>query len=320
MDRSRDWCALAMFTGLTATAYGAPGDYVDALGDFIILPEGGATGPTKVAESEPVEKAEDSSVSRIHIDAGLTFASQYFWRGIIQESGGVIVQPSFQIGADLAEWDNGVAMTAVAGVWASFHDRETGATGTDSFVRSWYESDFYAGVGVTYKRYSFDVLYTAYTSPNNAFGHVDELSLSVGFDDSDLMFDGFALSPSITVAFEVGENQADSGLDQGVFLGVGVGPEFSFEEFPLGELTIGVPVQAGFSLDDYYEDGAGDDDAFGYFQVGVSASVDLPAPEGFGEWSVFAGADYVVLGDNTSNMNNGDEEEWVFTFGVSASF
>ena len=109
---------------------------------------------------------------------------------------------------------------------------------------------------------------TAYTSPNNMFQSVKELSFK--FSKAHM------LAPYGVLAFELGgdeSGQADGGQfiggSPGTYLELGVGPSW-----PLGDgvATLAVPVKMGLSLGDYYErldeNGVLTDDGFGFFDIG----------------------------------------------------
>ena len=109
--------------------------------------------------------------------------------------------------------------------------------------------------------------YTAYTSPNEMFTTVKELSFKVS--------KAHMLAPYGMLAFEIGgdeSGQADGGQHrrvEGTYLELGVGPSW-----PLGDgiATLAVPVKMGLSLRDYYErldeNGVLTDDGFGFFDIG----------------------------------------------------
>jgi len=103
--------------------------------------------------------------------------------------------------------------------------------------------------------------YTAYTSPNDAFPSVKELSFkaSAGVRGT---------NPYALVAFEL-EGQADGGAVEGRYLELGAAPHLG-----LSGLTVAVPVKVGLSLDGYYE-GLRGDERFGFFSVGGSVTVPL---------------------------------------------
>ena len=260
---------------------------------------------------------EESTADRVHLSVDLTFTNKYFFRGILQEKNGLIFQPSAELGFDLYESENW-SLSAYAGIWSSFHDERTGSTEPDEFISSWYEFDFYTGLSLSTGRLSADLVYTNYASPNDAFGHVDEISLALAWDDSGWI-DNLTLSPYMLVAIEIGSNQADGGSGLGTFLAVGIEPSHTYESTPIGDLTLSAPIEAGFSLSDYYE-GADGDESFGYFTAGIAASVPLPSPDGFGDWTWNVGFDYLLLGESTEAINGGSSDEWILHSGISFEF
>ncbi|MFK7759465.1 MAG: TorF family putative porin [Phycisphaerales bacterium] len=250
----------------------------------------------------------------------LTYTDQYFFRGIVQETDGFIIQPAIEIGVELYEGEHH-SLSGYVGMWSSFHDNKTGSTQTDNFTSTWYEFDFYAGLSLSMDRITADLVYTGYTSPNGAFGSVGEISIGLSLDDSGLWGDTeYGIAPYALVAFEVGANEADGGTNSGTFLAVGIEPSTALSDVLGSELTISFPVEAGFSLSDYYEV-AGSDESFGYLTAGVAASFPLEfVDDGFGEWSFHAGVNYLLLGDNTETINAGDDSEWIFHAGIGVAF
>ena len=85
---------------------------------------------------------------------------------------------------------------------------------------------------------------------------------------------------------------------------------------------VAVPVTLGCSLSDYYEDQTGgDDNFFGFFDVGVVASSALPfLPARMGPWVGELGLHWLLLGDNNEERNVGDTSEILLSFGLSTTF
>jgi hypothetical protein len=277
-----------------------------------------AQGSAEPAAPPTVDAAEQrADAGRVHLTIDLAWTDKYYFRGLLQEDEGFIAQPTIELGLDLHDagsWSLG----AYGGVWGSFHDEKTGASDPDDSLSVWYEVDFYAGLTLTTGRLSTDLAYTHYASPNDAFDDIDELILTLSWDDTGWL-DAVTLAPYATLAFEIGGAQGDGGDDHGIFLAVGMEPSHTYADTPIGELTLSLPIEAGFSLDDYYE-GTDGDESFGYFTVGLAGSVALPAPQGFGAWSFNAGVDYLVLGDTTEAVNNDESSEWIVHAGMTFEF
>jgi hypothetical protein len=241
----------------------------------------------------------------VKITGGIDFPSLYMFRGIRQEG-----DPSFttQPFVNLA-FAATPAMTVNVGSWNSFH---TGSTkdGPGAF----YESDFYVSGAFATGNVTTTALYTAYTSPVDAFGTVHELAFTVGFNDSE---NSVPMAPAVTLAFELGDNGADGPNDKGIYLELAATPAI-----PMGDdapLTLTVPIKLGLSLKDYYqladENGELQDNTFGYFSIGLMALKALSP-----NFDIHGGVLVYALGDNLKIVNNGDSAQVVGTIGLGFSF
>lgn len=266
------------------------------------------------AETPEATIAEPNS-GLVHLSLGADFANAYFFRGYLQNKEQFNSQFWMDAGFDIAETGD-TTWTANVGIWNAFDDGDAAGV-SDSFTENWYEADFYFGLGFEHNKWSGSATYTFYTSPADAFGTVEELIFGFGYDDSEDL-GKWALSPSLTLAVETDES-AD-GLDSGIFLGLGVEPGVSFDSEGFENFGLSFPAEVGLSLSDYYQDGAGDDETFGYFQVGAVASVDLPISAGYGAWTVSAGVHGLFLGDTPEAVNDGDSSEVFGTVGLSISY
>jgi uncharacterized protein (TIGR02001 family) len=237
----------------------------------------------------PLQAQNKVNTGSVNLSVSFDITTHYLYRGISQENQGLIFQPGIDVSFGVT--DN----TSINfGVWNSLHSNQTGAAagaGADSF----YESDLYVGVTHVMDDFEISVTYTALTSPNAAFGTVEELGFGVSYAHD--------LNPSATLVFEL-DGQSDGGTDEGTFIELAIAPDI-----PLGDdssISLSVPIALGLSLDDYYEAG-GDDDTFGYFDVGVDASMDLSdVPAEYGSWSLNAGLHVIFLGNNAAAIGGGD--------------
>lgn len=283
-------------------------------------------GVTRASQDEPVDTTAAPALadasSRLHMVAGVDFTNRYYFRGIVQERSGFITQPWAALTVDLVTNDTW-ELQGILGTWNSFHDTATNATSTDSFVSKWYESDFYASLAFSTGNWSAKATYTVYASPSDAFETVQDLTFTLGYDDSELL-GAWALNPALTLAVETGSNFADgASTNRGVYLEPSICPGFTLDDGIGGVLkgtSISFPLAIGLSLSDYYEDGAGDDDTFGFLSVGAKAAIPLDLCEGLGSWSLNLGVQGIFLGDNTKAYNSGHESEFVATAGLSIEF
>jgi len=278
-----------------------------------------------------IEAAKESCITG---DIGVAVVSQYVSRGVVLENQGVIVQPFTDLYFKLYEGEGFLNKVSLnLGIWSSIHSRHTDAgavSGGDPTTRSWYEFDWTAGIAFTFaKNFTFTPSIYSFLSPNDGFSTFYGLNLNLAYNDSELWGGKFALNPSVTVLFEL-ENKAGSGADEGVYYEVALNPSF-----PIGPVTLSVPLKAGFGSGDFYgslnqSTGAVEDEAFGYFSAGVVASLPLKfIPECYGTWTVNASATYYYLGDGTADFNTAprggavrdfDHNEWVFGGGLTVAF
>jgi hypothetical protein len=235
------------------------------------------------------------------------------FRGIRQDDTKVITWPYADLGLSFYSGDGAVkSVGANVGTWNSLHTGAAGSEGPSG--KLWYESDFYATLGLGFGGgVSLGTTYTAYTSPNSAFGSVKELAFKLGIDDSGALGRA-ALKPYGLVAFEL-DGQADGGTAEGTYLELGVAPGWA-----ASAVSVAFPVKVGLSLSDYYEL-AGEDETFGYVSVSGIVTVPLGAiPASYGAWNVHGGVEYQALGEMTKAVNAGDGSKVIGLFGVGLSY
>jgi hypothetical protein len=217
---------------------------------------------------------------------------------------------------------SGVGLTL--GVWNSLHGGPTGVEGGSASVdpSMWYEADFYTKLSATVLQdFAAAVIYTAYMSPNDRFPTVQELAVSLGFNDNKIL-GPFALNPSMLVAFEV-KGQADTGRHRGVHMQFGVTPGLTLLDKSRYPLSLSFPLLVGLSLSEYYEriSVGGADDVFGYASGGAAASLPLRfIPADFGAWQARAGVSVMLLGDNLERANRGNEVEVIGNVGIALTY
>lgn len=273
--------------------------------------------PLALAQSQPAPTPPRDGAKGAF---GVDFTTQYFFRGLQQENQGVVAQPWVELGYDLYESTTGVRdLDLTFGLWNSLHDGPTGGA-----EGPWFESDFSVDLASQLEeRLYLGARYTAYTSPNDSFDNIQELAVHTRFDDRGLWFESIdsGLQPSALIAFEV-NGQRDFGDDRGVYLELGVEPTFHLG--PLGSLdvTLSLPVALGLSLGDYFEEvGGGNDEFFGFLDVGAELSSALSfLPARIGKWDARVGLHWLVLGDNAEERNQGDTGELILMAGIATTF
>ncbi len=277
-----------------------------------------------VEEVDVVEEEEDEGPNqgKLSLTFNNDFTTAYFFLGILNERKGLIWQPSIDLALNVYEGDGALESVDVGfGIWNSLHSEETLADGSGPEII--YETDYYPSVSFTWNGgLTTTAIYYFYTSPNGAFGTVEEVSFELSYDDSELL-GAFAMQPTATLAFET--KNTSFGDDEGGSLELSGAPGLEVEmpadesgDYPIG---ISFPWVLGFSLYDYYEDDDGDDDTFGYASLGADVGVPLAfIPEDYGSWSVTAGLDVYFLADNLADANEDDEVYPVFTASVTMDY
>ena len=259
------------------------------------------------------------NTGRLSFSGGADITTAYFFRGIMQERNGFIIQPYAEMGINLHK-DEGPfsGLSLIGGFWNSIHSEGTGATGSE--LRVLYEQDWYGGLQLQLfdNKVTSRAFYIAYTYPGGAFPTVQEVDISAALDDSEWL-GAFAMKPSILFGFET-ENTA-MGTERGQYMEIGVAPGFNIVDSESFPVTLTFPNKVGMSLDDYYEVSDSNEDFFGYYSGGAKLSFPLTfIPEDYGAWSASGGAQVYVLGSNTRDLNDRDGVWVVGTWGISMAY
>ena len=246
----------------------------------------------------PAAAQDMGNNGNVSLSSGVDLVNQYYFRGIVQETGGFIAQPFLDGSISFG------AASITAGTWSSLHSR--GDAGFDGAPGSFYETDFYAGIGGAAGPIGVDVTYTAYMSPRGTWGTVKELALGLSVDN--------VAAPYATIAFEVDGNAAgDSG---GTYFELGVEPSAPLD----APVSLSFPIAIGLSPSNYYNPG-GVNHAFGFFSVGASIGVPLNVPEGYGEWGLGLGVSALVFGEGLKQINGEDSGAKIIAlFGLSLGY
>lgn len=251
----------------------------------------------------------------VTLAGGFDLLNTNVFRGIRQNATEIAMRPFVDVGVTAHDGDGVLSRLGVhAGMWNSLH---TGDTGSDGPARSMrYESDYYATVSMGFAgRVTLATSFTAYTSPNEMFTTVKELSVAVAFDNEGRLS---ALDPYALVALELdtarGVGQADGGADAGRYFEAGVTPNVG-----VARLALMFPIRLGMSVGDYYEL-AGEDNRFGFISAGAIVSVPIIGTRDGRSLSVRGGVESHVLGETTRAFNGGSRSRTTGTIGVRVSY
>ena len=265
------------------------------------------------------QDATDPNPGALTITGNIDFLNQYMFRGIRQNSTGMAIWPSFDLGIAAYSGEGGLKSVGVNfGTWNSLHTGDTGQDGPSG--KLWYESDFYATLGFGFGGgSSFSTTYTAYTSPNSGFTTVKEVMFKYALDDSGYLGKA-AIKPYLAIAQEFGTDiatgQADGGANAGTYMEIGFAPGYA-----VSKASIAFPIKIGLSLSDYYEDPlTGNDEKFGFFSIAGIVTVPLGGTSSFGSWNVHGGVEYQKLGTTTEFFNGGESNQVIGSFGIGFSY
>jgi hypothetical protein len=280
--------------------------------------------------ASPVVYAQEApapvNTGRVSWTLGADVVTQYWYRGIAQENQGLILQPYVDVTFGLLS-EGQFTLDAYLGTWNSLHYGNPTGDG-------WYESDFVAGavLGLPEFGVSLDLSYVYLYSPLAGEKFAEEINFVIGYDDTDVMDSfgvPFTLNPYALFAFEIGGG-SDAGDRRGSYFELGAQPEFAnvidSADYPV---SIAIPLTLGLNMGRYYEDGQGNDNTFGFLDIGVVASVPLTfIPTDFGAWTASAGLHWIYLGDSASNIagpqgfnvTDGSDNFFYARFGVHMTY
>jgi hypothetical protein len=251
-----------------------------------------AVAPSAVQAAAPAAPSPKTIVT-----GAIDVPSLYMFRGIRQEGDPKLtVQPWVNVAFVASD-----KVTVNVGSWNSLH---TGST-KDAFG-AYYETDFIASAAIaTGTKVNPTIQYTAYTSPDNGFLTVHEVAFIAAIDDSK---SAHPFAPTITLGFNHGKDGAVNGVDNGIYLELGVNPAIPMKKD--SKVSLNVPVKLGLSAKDYYYG-----DTFGYLSAGLSV---------LGKFSdhldLHGSVVVYTLGDMLKAANLGNKSEVVGTVGLGFSF
>ena len=279
----------------------------------------------------------------LHASGAVDFSNAYFFRGIKQETDGLIIQPALDLGLTIYKGEGSLKTFSLnVGTWNSVHhDSPTGQRNPSNpkAAAPWYESDFYAtlGFGVS-GGVNVGMTYTAYTSPNSQFSTVKEVAFKFTVDDTRWVHK-YSFKPYGLIATEfdtsTGAGQADAAFCQGAFVngcsGAGTYVEIGgAPTFPVWkQVSVSVPLKVGIGLIDYYQASFVNtnnqvtslDSKFGFFSVAGVVSVPFTSkPSHLGSWNLHGSVEYLALGDMPKYANGGDGSQVNLVLGIGFSY
>jgi len=253
-------------------------------------------GNEETAAAPPVTMPDSQPIA--HFLLQLDFSDAYITpRGLNVENQGLVFQPlllSFwSLYSNKDTFINDVSLTA--GVWSSFHTRESGAD-----PGHWNEWDPILGLTFGLGDYlKFETNYTAFKSMVDSYPTSHHLELKLKLDDSKWLGD-FALNPYIAYWQEL-ENKATVAFnpatsDESYYFTLGVNPAVK-----LGPVKLEFPTYINLTGSEFYQefDGTGGGSGLAVFGTEVKASVPLTfIPKEAGFWTGYVGVKYYHLSND----------------------
>ena len=277
------------------------------------------------------ETADEPELPQFSFLLSANYTTGYWGRGVFIENQDVIVQPTLAMDVKVYE-DPDAFINSFSFTFESFNSLNVGPSGMagdHSHPELWNESDANLGFAFGFwENFSFGAYYSWIISPNNSYDTIEEVDMYLSYDDAGLweswgVEDFAGLQPSLTLAVEH-KNQADGGLDEGVYLEIALAPSlplYSNEDGFYVNLT--VPLTVGLSLSQYYEDPDGSSDTFGFFDFGLDLALPLTfVPSCLGTWEMVVGVHGLWLGEAAEHLNEDPGEDFIVigTVGISVSF
>lgn len=157
-------------------------------------------------------------------------------------------------------------------VWADLNNN------AESSIGDWIqEVDINLGASYTIDRFTLSAAVGQWMYANDIEGIFD---FTVGFDDSDLLIEGFGFQPYAVIHYRWDPNGGQE--DDAAAFVLGIAPSWQFLGDTQYPITVTVPASVAFFTDEFQ----GGDSGFGYATIGVSADVPLAfIPPEYGSWT-----------------------------------
>ena len=162
------------------------------------------------------------------------------------------------------------SLTFSFGAWADVNDNVPSAIGGHL-----QEVDIYPGLSYTAGMWTFGATYQAWSYASDVEESID---LSVAFNDTGLIWEGFGFNPKLVWHNRVAGNGSQTVGSAFVF---SIGPSFPIVD----SLSLTIPAGIAFFTTDDFQGGF--DSGYGFSYVGGSLAYGLGfVPEAYGAWSI----------------------------------
>lgn len=260
----------------------------------------------------PPQPAEDAGGLPVMISGGFDFASSYYFRGYLQADHGPIVQPYLNVFTAQTIQEDLVIRPYVS----LFNSTHFAANNRMADM-----SDVMAGAVTSWHGLLVDSRYAYYTMSPQMRTPVHEIGVKTSFNMLSLLDESELLKPFSVRAFVgiYGDFIPEEDTVQ-MYANVGLEPTWRFE-IGKTKVGLGMPIDWSFGSNDYYFNANGTNAAFGYFAGGLTASVALPVPEGYGQWFINTSVQYLHLAaDSVQVAGEGRNDVCIGKIGLSFVF
>lgn len=167
------------------------------------------------------------------------------------------------------------------GIWADYNNNAANSLGGNV-----QEVDVYVGVTLPFSVFEagdiIDRASVGLTYQEWYYGGQTEkiVDISLAFDDTDLIMEGFALNPSVVFHFRT----QGAGLGEGLAVVIGVEPSIDVLESDSTPISVSFPVSVGFGDSTFYGSSG-----YAFFSAGATVSMGMNfIPAEYGAWSASA--------------------------------
>jgi hypothetical protein len=261
----------------------------------------------------------------IHGFAEIPFKTAYVTpRGLDVENKGLVIQPVVGLVFPLDDIGPISHVAVVTGVWNSINFAQD-----DHFVGPWNELDYFLSMSGSVGKFTGTLTYSPWFSPPHNFTVESTSDFKVSYDDTDMIFKGFALKPYVDFFYSIsGDSTVILGRHGSTYyFEFGAAPSYTFNFSKDYPVTLSVPTYFSVGPKNFWDINEQSSN-FGVFSTAINATVPLTAiiPIRYGAWHADMGLQYFYLLNHslleagTLATGNTDRNVWNASIGLGFNF